>query len=65
MLRVGLLSMNIIVCIHGGAATWGVQSSGGGLNILQRETNDRGQWEMEGCCLSAADACPNVFNVWF
>ena len=51
--------------IYGGAATWGVPSSGGGLNILQRETNDRGQWEMEGCCLSAADACPNVFNVWF
>ena len=49
VLRVCLLSMNIIVYIHGGAATWGVPSSGGGLNILQRETNDRGQWEMEGC----------------
>ena len=30
----------------GAPATWGVPSTEGGLNS-QRETNDRGQWEME------------------
>ena len=30
----------------GAPATWGVPSTEGGLNS-QRETNDKGQWEME------------------
>ena len=64
-MNICIVLLLVVHCIHGGAATWGVPSSGGGLNILQRETNDRGQWEMEGCWLSATDACPNVFNVWF